>query len=588
MIKIRNIYRKVHKKFPLLVSNTLINRTTKEIQANIKKIFQDNFRNKLNNIVPDKSNIHKSIRLIKPSKSANISLSDNTGIILDPKLISNKIADYYEGIYDGEITVDESIVNNKVCEYVSAINNNPNNSNNLSTCLSEVMEFVRTLKNKKSPGSDGVTNRAIKNLPYSGVHQLVLITNAIISFNYFPNCWKTSKIIPIPKPGKTGKPENTRPISLLSGLSKLVERIIHKRLWEVVEKWIPDEQFGFVYKKSTNFALMRVLNILKNSKMRRKTTFGIFLDIKKAFDSVWHNGLIFKMINCNIPSQLILLTKSYLSDRKFYVSTNNTNSNVRNMVAGVPQGSVLGPLLYVFFMHDIPIPSSPQTKLQIYADDTAIFITSYSAYQCSIRLQAYLNTLMDYYKNWNICINPTKTQLVHFYPTSRYQNKLKSAVPITINGHSIEIVRSAKYLGITLTNNLKFGPHIQDLKKKTAMAFNTLYPILNYNSGLDCKNKLLVYKLYIRPIFTYAIPSWYDLANKSEKDCLQKFQNKALRFVFNAWPRPPYYQNKSTNYLHDLAQILKIEDFSAKMTSNSICRLLSIDNDMLNEIAHQH
>jgi len=258
------------------------------------------------------------------------------------------------------------------------------------------------------------------------------------------------------------------------------------------------------------------------------------------------------------------------------------------MVSGVPQGSVLGPLLYVIYMHDIPLPSTPQTLIQIYADDTAIFTTSYSEFQCSIRMQSYLDLLVEYFKNWNIKINPTKTQLVYFYPTYKYQNKLKKAVPVNIEKHMLKNDKSANYLGITLANKLCFKQHILNIRRKTAFAFNILYPVLSSSSGLDANNKLLIYKLYNRPIFLYAAPAWYKLLNKTQKKVLQKTQNKALNFVFNKWSKPPDFHRCSINILHDMAQILRVVDFTDRLISNAICKLMTSTCEIMNEIAHKY
>jgi len=230
-IKIRNFYKNQRRKYPKIFSNTLINRATKDIHSKIQEFLQDNFRKKLSNVEPDKSNIHKAIRWLKPSSKANISLADSDGAIIDPGLIANKIADYYEKIYEGENLVDKGDIDFAVNEFVSAntaLPNNINNLNNWITNIPEVMHIIRGLKNRKSAGIDGVSNRSIKNLPSSGLFQLVAIINAIITLQYFPNNWKISKVIPIPKAGKIGSPENTRPISLLSGLSKITERIIFR------------------------------------------------------------------------------------------------------------------------------------------------------------------------------------------------------------------------------------------------------------------------------------------------------------------------------------------------------------------------
>lgn len=587
LIKIRNYFKNQYRKTPTVFSPTLINRTTKQIQYKIKEFSQTTFRKKLEKITPDKSNLYKSIKLIKPSNKATILLEDNDGPIIDPLIIADKVADYYEAVFSGVDHKIDSHVVNSVQNFV--IEQPPiHNSDNLSTNVEEVIGLVRKLKNRKSPGIDGISNWTIKNLPISGFLQLVTIINAMFKYAYFPDNWKLSKVIVIPKPGKPNKPEFTRPISLLSGLSKIAERVISIRLLESCQHLIPEFQFGFVNKRSSTDAIMRLLNHFKNSKRRRKTSAAIFLDIQKAFDSVWHSGLLYKLIKGNISATLVMLIKSYLSNRRFLVNIENVSSNIKKMVAGVPQGSVLGPLLYVIFTHDIPLPTTQDTKLQVFADDTAVFCSSYSAFQCSNRLQLYINQLTAYFNKWNIKVNEAKTLLVYFYPTYKYNNKLKKAVPIYINNQRIKVVDNAKYLGVVFNKHLNFNNHLKHLRKQSAAAFRTLYPVLCCDSGLDSSIKLLIYKLYIRPIVTYAAPAWYDLLTNSQKSILQKIQNKALRFVLNKWPRPPSLKHYPIHSLHEQANIQSLNEYIKTLHTQVILKLLTSLNNTQVEIAHSY
>ncbi|GFW16031.1 probable RNA-directed DNA polymerase from transposon X-element [Trichonephila clavipes] len=190
---------------------------------------------------------------------------------------------------------------------------------------------------------------------------------------YFPSAWKTAVVVPILKPGKDPTlAESHRPISLLPILSKLAEKIISTRLNDFLEtnKILIPEQHGFRPRLSTTHQLLRVVEYIKEGNNMGQCTAAVFLDIQKAFDRVWHTGLLFKLINYNIPTPLILLLNSYISNRSFTVKINRTYSQTRSISAGVAQGSILGPVLFNLYVNDIL--KSTKTMLCMYADDTAI------------------------------------------------------------------------------------------------------------------------------------------------------------------------------------------------------------------------
>ncbi|GFU47199.1 RNA-directed DNA polymerase from mobile element jockey [Trichonephila clavipes] len=190
---------------------------------------------------------------------------------------------------------------------------------------------------------------------------------------YFPNAWKTAVVIPILKPGKNPKlAKPHRPISLLPILSKLAQKFISTRFNDYLENEniLVLEQHGFRPRLSTTNQLLRVVEYIKDRIDRNQYTAAVFLDIQKAFDRVWPTGLLFKLITYKIPPPLILLLKSYISDRSFTVKINRTFSQVRSAKAGIAQGSILGPVLFNLYVNDII--KSTNTMICMYANDTAI------------------------------------------------------------------------------------------------------------------------------------------------------------------------------------------------------------------------
>jgi endonuclease/exonuclease/phosphatase (EEP) superfamily protein YafD len=415
----------------------------------------------------------------------------------------------------------------------------------------EIKRYIKSLKTSKSPGIDGVNNRLLKNLPRKGVVYLTQLINACLNLSYFPTAWKKANIIPILKPGKDPhNPASYRPISLLSSMSKILEKVILRRFNKHISEnhLFLQEQFGFREKHSTSHQLFRVVKSVKNGLRNKKSTGMAFLDIEKAFDAVWHDGLLHKMSVCNFPIRIIKIIQSFLSDRTFHVTVGDGESESRNVASGVPQGAVLSPTLYNFFTHDFPTANNVEVAL--FADDTAVYCTSEDPNVIVRELQTALNAINEYFTTWKVKINASKTQSVFF--TRRRTRGLPSS-NLSLNGVDIEWTDEAKYLGVTLDKRLTFKSHIQKTTEKIQKLIRILYPLINRRSRLDRKNKILLYKSIFSSIMLYASPVW-DACALSHLRLLQTQQNKCLKMILNL------HWMHSTSDVHNLAGIPTINE----------------------------
>ncbi|GJQ68514.1 hypothetical protein Trydic_g17085 [Trypoxylus dichotomus] len=227
------------------------------------------------------------------------------------------------------------------------------------TTIEKVRNIIRILADRKAPGHDGITNTAIKHLTLEAVDTLKEIINAIIRHQYYPKTWKHATIIIIHKSGKPkNKTDGYRPINLLPGLIKILERVIQKRLLSVVEEKsiIPRFQFGFRRKHLTTHQLRRMSEHITSNMDKSMPTAAIMFSMssEKAFDKVWHDSLIHKIRLHWIPAMLTNLIQHYFRDRSLSVKIEEDISTSRITQAGVPQGSVLGPLLFNIYTSDIP------------------------------------------------------------------------------------------------------------------------------------------------------------------------------------------------------------------------------------------
>ena len=225
---------------------------------------------------------------------------------------------------------------------------------------------------------------------------------------------------PAAKQGKpTNVPGNLRPISLLSSVGKLAEKVINRLTrYDTKFKITQVEQFGFRQGHDTTQQITRIVTDITNNFNKDNITQLTLLDIRKAFDRVWIQGLIAKLLNTKIPMNLIKLLQSYLTNRTLIVKTGNSLSTTRSIKAGVPQGSILRPKLFSLFIHDIP--QFKHTNLALYADDTAVYARSFYADVANKQVQMHMNVIENYYDDWLVEINQDKTEIVLF--SRKYTN----------------------------------------------------------------------------------------------------------------------------------------------------------------------
>ncbi|GFV04834.1 RNA-directed DNA polymerase from mobile element jockey [Trichonephila clavipes] len=239
-----------------------------------------------------------------------------------------------------------------------------------------------------------------------------------------------------------------------------------------------------------------LLKKISSGFQRVRSTGDVFLDIQKAFDRVWVRGLIYKLITNNFPPALIHFINSYLVNRSFKVRVNDTLASSFNIKSGVPQGSLLGPLLFNIYINDVP--TYPQTSTNIYADDTAVLAT-YKNHNNIIRsLNSHLDLLENFLNTWKIKINVDKIIAVLF------TRRKKSVTPPTLYSTQLHWFQSTKYLAVLLDKNLSWKQHILYARKKFRNTLRSIYPLICRNSQVNLYNKALLYTAVLRPILTYA------------------------------------------------------------------------------------
>lgn len=391
----------------------------------------------------------------------------------------------------------------------------------------EVARIIKKSDPKKSPGYDLVTNRILQELPESGITFLTSLFNAMNRLQYFPTEWKVAQIIMLLKPGKQAEDAKSyRPISLLPIPSKIYESLLLQRILPILKEkeLIPDHQFGFRGKHATTDQVHRLTKKIMESLEAKFYCTSAFLDISQAFDRVWHEGLLFKLKNA-LPDHLYRILNSFLQQRHFIVQNGEALSGLCPVKAGVPQGSVLGPVLYLVFTADLPTSESLTTGT--FADDTAILAAHSDPKIASQLLQTGLNDISHWLKKWRIKANETKSVNVTF------TLRRGSCPPVVLNNIEVPQADHVKYLGLHLDKRLTWQKHIFTKRKQLGIQTRKLYWLIGRKSQLSLDNKILLYKAILKPVWTYGIQLW-GTASHSNIEILQRFQNKALRMITNA------------------------------------------------------
>lgn len=557
LIKHKNNLRKAWQRSADPVVFVMYKRCVREVSQAVSNHKNNIWKSKLQKLSARNKTLWKFCKKLRKQHISIPNLKTNTNTAFTDQDKANLLAETFSNMgLETLVGDEEQHVNiiHQVDEFIDRHANAPANKNYLTKIISspqEVQSIIKTLPNNKAPGLDHIDNKIVKNISKKAIIQLTYIINNIFKLKYFPSCWKTALAIPLPKPGKNSSdPENYRIISLLSVLSKITEKIMLDRLKSHIKrrKLLINEQFGFREGHNTIMQVARITNDIIVHYNKGYTTQMSLLDICKAFDTVWIHGLVHKLIKHSFPAELIVLLNSYLRDRKLKIKVNAAVSNEKILHAGVPQGSVLGPTLFILFINDII--RFPKTKLALFADDTAVYSHSFWAEVGNRQNQIQIDMIEKFFKEWKIKLNPSKTESITF--TRKYTN-CKVFKLLRVANHSIQISDKVKYLGITLDKRLSFIPHISELLKKGFIVLRLLYPLLA-SSSVNKENKRLLYTTIIRPIITYGAPLFCSVSN-TQFQRLQIFQNKCTRLITGC------DRYTSIRSLHRMTNLPPIKDY---------------------------
>lgn len=532
-----------------ILLKSLILRLTSIIEELINMQYSDNLDKILKAIKPG-PRIFKDIKKVCGyGKKKYVTFMDGCGSSIES---AEKLALSFESVYNtayGLRSINENVVDSFINELTVELEprfhfNNEYPSTGLETSLDNYSSFtnrkktialVRSRRSIKTSGINGISNVVLKRLPISYIDILNILINNSFNNGFFPNTWKEASIVPVPKTVTANmNVSDYRPISLLQCDSKIFELFIKEKFNDhCIDKDICSKlQFGFCTGKSTSHAITYYLESMYSGFRKHEPCLSVTIDLKKAFDSVWIRGLVFKMKVYGFTDHFCKLMLSYLTDRSFRVRFGEATSSIHSITAGVPQGSVLGPPLFNMFISDFPIDWETNIKTVFFADDIILFRSDRKIAKLVYETNEYLTKIMDFFDRWKLTVNFDKCEAILFRKSEKYitnsqkEFKNNNNIIIKMKDRIITVKDSIKYLGILFQKKMSLIPHIDNMIRKANVSFALLRGVFNKKST-STKVKLTCYKQLIRPLFCYGFPGWCS-ASSCQMSRVRSFERKVL------------------------------------------------------------
>ena len=414
-------------------------------------------------------------------------------------------------------------------DYIASIPNYPS-SIFLEPCTElEISKLIRSLKPKRTSGMDNIDNIILKELEEHLTTPLTMIFNNSLKSGTFPEKMKIAKVVPLHKSKSTEETNNYRPISLLLTLSKILEKIMYKRVYGFLTQTnqLYSSQYGFQKDHACDQAVGELVANITKGIEQRKLTAGIFLDLSKAFDSLEHSVIFKKLYRYGIRGQCLEWFKSYLTERKLIVSckTSDTGSlktsNLHDINFGTAQGSCLGPLIFLIFCNDLQRHILFLECIQ-FADDTTLYITHQNISYIRFCLEHDLNTLQDWFLANKLTLNVGKSVCILF---GKHQDE---QLCIKLGTEQIPQVTSTKFLGLWIDQGLSWNDHIGKLvlKLKSKLAL-----LQNGKHFLSVRALRVLYFAQIHSNLTYGMGIWGSLLKQEQLHKLQKIQDHCMKII---------------------------------------------------------
>jgi hypothetical protein len=529
-------FRNLLNKLIRLAKCTHVHQTFENCKNNIKLTWK-NIGNLLSKSV-DKSEFPKSFQ-------------HNNSTISSPKEVSDAFNNFYVSIGP---TLAQSMQSSHYDhkQFMSSTQNYPNFFM-LPTCEQEVLSIVKNMKAKTSSGHDEINPKLLRETIPGILKPITHIINLSLKHGIVPDKMKLAKVIPIFKNGDNSNIANYRPISLLPAFSKILEKVVYVRLYKYFVKHgiLNPFQYGFREFMSTDLAILELQDRIASLISSGSWCLGIFLDLSKAFDTINHEILISKLESYGVRGLALSWFMSYLSNRTQFTLINNNKSTVRSIECGVPQGSILGPLLFLIYINDINNAIKLGDPI-LFADDTNIIYSNKDLSELINNTNKELLNVSKWFTANKLSVNVKKTKFMLFRPNARCNSGYIQN--ILINNQALERVTSIKFLGVILEESLNWQAHINFKANKISKAIGVMSRLKHQ---LPEHTLYILYNSLILPHLHYAITAWGGSPLNHQKRLIT-LQKKALRILSKSsyhCHTDPIFSSCKLLKLHDLYKI---------------------------------
>ena len=516
----------------------------------------------------NKDNLKKSWKILKDIINKKKSSSRFSKFIVNKSITTDK-QKIAEGFNDFYINVGPELAKN-----IPEVNCSPadllkdrvvNNMILNEVCLDELETCINSLKDSSS-GWDMFTTKIIKKSISNIRFPLLHVINLSFSSGVFPSELKVARVIPLFKSGLSTLFSNYRPVSVLPAISKIFERLLYNRLLQFINdnNVLYKFQFGFRKAHSPNLALILLVDKISRALEDGDYVLGLFLDFSKAFDTVNHDILFTKLEFYGVRGLPLSLFKSYLNGRQQYVEYNGVSSTRSNIVCGVPQGSILGPLLFLLYINDLAHASDKIFSI-LFADDSNLFLSGKDPNQLIRTMNEELVHIVKWLQVNKLSINLKKT---HFMIFRKRKVKLILKDKIIINDVNISQVEKTKFLGVIIDHNLTFINHMKFTKGKIAKSVGILYRGKKFFNESIMKT---LYNVFVYPYLMYCIEVWGKNCDSYLEPVLKK-QRHALRLITGVSKRTPTTPIREKHNLLSLHEtyVYAIQLFMYKVHHNKV------------------
>ncbi len=524
------------------------------------KFYHATFNNYKTNMKKTWQTINETLGRHKKETKLPTSVLHNNRHITEPTEIANAFNDYFVNI--GTNLAETIDTTNENTTFINYLQHPTRELFDLKSIHErDILNILNHMDSKSSTGYDSLSNKLLKFIKLEIYKALTLVVNQMLHTGIFPDALKIAKIMPIYKKGDINELSNYRPISLLPTLSKIFERIIYDQLYThfTENNLLSEQQYGFRSKHSTELAAIKLVDYINKEIDQKNTPVNIYIDLSKAFDTLNFDILLYKLDYYGISGDSLRLIKNYLTNRKQYVIYNTHKSSLTDIKTGVPQGSILGPLLFSIYINDL-INVSAKLSYLMYADDTTIYfnLEDFPINNIEYSVSCELSKVHTWLQHNKLSLNADKTKCMTFHTRQKKINPLI----FSIDGQQIENVKHFKFLGIMFDDNLSWNTHVDMVSHKLSKVVGILGRLkITYpkQALLHIYNSLFVSHL------NYGLLLWGRVFEK-----IFKLQKKAIRIITHSEylaHTEPLFKSLGLLKVHDLYN-LKLLKFYYNLSYN--------------------